>query len=541
MLGYDMGTDPVLRAAMEEARDKGAPVASGKVALQAGDGIQHPGFVMFLPLYRYGAPLRGNAVDDRRLALVGYVFSPCRVDKLVESAAPREMRDVKVEVYDGRAVASDALLYDSAPAVAATGRFLQTTLLELGGQAWTLRFSATPAWEAAVVSNQPRMLLLAGGLISLLLAVAGWSFSVTRSHSKALERVNLALTSEVAERRRAEDELKNQQDHLEDLVRERTAELTVAEEKYRGIFENAVEGIFQTTPDGRLITANPALARMRGFDSVEEMIAATTNIAHHVYVEPDRREEFKRILEEREQRAGVRTRGLSPRRQHDVAVAQRPRRPRCHGSGALLRRQRRGHHEPQAQRGQRPAPDPGRGGAPASRGGARRDRGSARGAQDLGGGARGKQPDHGAPGRDGRPAADLRDLRESRKVAATQLQRIFESDDGALYLLEPAHGRLALAASWGRQAPAAELFGPDDCWAMRLGRPYTVEADAGGHIATTSKPKAPPTPVCRWSRKATRWGCCTSAARSSARSSRAGRCCTSLPESGAGPRQRAPA
>ena len=41
------------------------------------------------------------------------------------------------------------------------------------------------------------------------------------------------------------------------------------EQKYRDIFENAAEGIFQTTADGRFITANPALAHMLGFSSAD--------------------------------------------------------------------------------------------------------------------------------------------------------------------------------------------------------------------------------------------------------------------------------
>ena len=71
-----------------------------------------------------------------------------------------------------------------------------------------------------------------------------------------------------------------------------------AEKKYRDIFENAVEGIFQTTRDGRFITANPALARMFGFETPEELIRERADISLQHYVEPQRREEFKRLLEE---------------------------------------------------------------------------------------------------------------------------------------------------------------------------------------------------------------------------------------------------
>src|ERR687894_719441 len=68
-----------------------------------------------------------------------------------------------------------------------------------------------------------------------------------------------------------------------------------AEEKYRSIFENAVEGIFQTTVDGRFLTANPAMARMLGYESPEELLGAISNIRDQLYVELGRREEFYRL------------------------------------------------------------------------------------------------------------------------------------------------------------------------------------------------------------------------------------------------------
>jgi PAS domain S-box-containing protein len=68
-----------------------------------------------------------------------------------------------------------------------------------------------------------------------------------------------------------------------------------AEEKYRSIFENAIEGIFQSTVDGRFLTANPAMARMLGYESPEELLGVISNIKDQLYVEPGRREEFYRL------------------------------------------------------------------------------------------------------------------------------------------------------------------------------------------------------------------------------------------------------
>ncbi len=75
-------------------------------------------------------------------------------------------------------------------------------------------------------------------------------------------------------------------------------QLEEAEAKYRSIFENAGEGIFQSTPDGRYITANPALARIYGCDSPEEVTAKFTDIERQLYVDPARRNEFLRSIEE---------------------------------------------------------------------------------------------------------------------------------------------------------------------------------------------------------------------------------------------------
>src|SRR5215208_6769448 len=68
-----------------------------------------------------------------------------------------------------------------------------------------------------------------------------------------------------------------------------------AEEKYRSIFENAVEGIFQTTVDGRFLTANPAMARIFGYESPEEMLGTISDIGDQLYAEPERWEEFYRL------------------------------------------------------------------------------------------------------------------------------------------------------------------------------------------------------------------------------------------------------
>ena len=71
-----------------------------------------------------------------------------------------------------------------------------------------------------------------------------------------------------------------------------------AEQKYREIFETAIEGISQSSPQGRIITANPALATMMGYGSPEELIAAIQDASQEMYVDPKRRADLVRLLEQ---------------------------------------------------------------------------------------------------------------------------------------------------------------------------------------------------------------------------------------------------
>ncbi|MEQ8755667.1 MAG: response regulator [Coleofasciculus sp. G1-WW12-02] len=134
-----------------------------------------------------------------------------------------------------------------------------------------------------------------------------------------LEAANQALETQIRDRQQAEAEVRSLNAQLEERVNERTKELQQvnhqladqiqerihaedalrqAEEKYRSIFENAVGGIFQTTLDGRYLSANPALARIYGYASPDELINHITDVEHQLYVNPSQRREFIRLVHE---------------------------------------------------------------------------------------------------------------------------------------------------------------------------------------------------------------------------------------------------
>src|SRR5579871_959022 len=75
--------------------------------------------------------------------------------------------------------------------------------------------------------------------------------------------------------------------------------LEEAERDYRSLFDNAIDGIYRSSLDGRQLRANPALVRLNGYDNEEDMLRSVNDIAKEWYVDPGRRAEFKHLMEAR--------------------------------------------------------------------------------------------------------------------------------------------------------------------------------------------------------------------------------------------------
>ncbi|MDD2701502.1 MAG: CHASE domain-containing protein [Sideroxydans sp.] len=142
--GYDMYSEPVRRAAMVQARDEYTVALSGKVTLvQETDKDVQAGTLMYVPVYRKGAPL--DTVPQRRAALQGWVYSPFRMNDLLEGVLARwddpTIRHIHMQVYDGADMNPDTLLYDSQ-----AGRpnpeplFSVAQHINFNGTLWTLHF-----------------------------------------------------------------------------------------------------------------------------------------------------------------------------------------------------------------------------------------------------------------------------------------------------------------------------------------------------------------------------------------------------------------
>ena len=194
-----------------------------------------------------------------------------------------------LKIYDPQA--PDITLYglgaDSAtqPALLA-GPVVFHSKLALGDRVWIAQF------QAAVLNLPPLLAFAPAGTLfgSLILtAVLAAYLNTTQRRARDVR----ALASSL---KRANHEL---QRRIDEHYRTAAA-LGDSERKYRDIYENAVEGIFQTSPDGRMLSANPALARIYGYDTPEEVLEALQDVSRHLYVDPSSRAEFVRLLEQQD-------------------------------------------------------------------------------------------------------------------------------------------------------------------------------------------------------------------------------------------------
>ena len=143
-------------------------------------------------------------------------------------------------------------------------------------------------------------------------------------------RLHEVLQDEIQKRQQADDALR------------------LAEHRYQSIFEHALEGIFQTSGEGQYIAANPALMKMYGYESFEELAAAVNNIATKLYVDPARRAEFVRLMRENGQVLHFESEVRRRDGDDDLDFGKRPVDPRRRGQLSLLRGHGGRHHRAEA-------------------------------------------------------------------------------------------------------------------------------------------------------------------------------------------------
>ncbi len=109
IIGFDMSTEPIRKAALEKAADSGEPAATGKINLNPEDEINtEPGFFIYLPIYKNNEI--PNSVEARRKNLVGYIFSPFGAyEFLQEIQKTASASDISLKIYDGESKSENLL------------------------------------------------------------------------------------------------------------------------------------------------------------------------------------------------------------------------------------------------------------------------------------------------------------------------------------------------------------------------------------------------------------------------------------------------
>jgi PAS domain S-box-containing protein len=200
--GFDMFSEPTRHAAMEWARDSGKTTVSGKVKLvqEAGKDVQ-AGFLMYLPVYRGSSPQ--NAAQ-RRAALLGYVYSPFRMNDLMQGLLGKSTNDIALQIFDDAGMAESSLMYNSHPEHAKeTSLYSDMQEIEINGRVWTLHFSSLPLFESTVNRVTPIVVAASGLSLTLLVALLFWSVLNTRARAHAMASTMTASLVEQKERLRS--------------------------------------------------------------------------------------------------------------------------------------------------------------------------------------------------------------------------------------------------------------------------------------------------------------------------------------------------
>ncbi len=215
MIGMDAGADPARRAAAEKARDSGQAVITSRINLGKPGSPSENGMIMLLPVFRNGSPT--STVAERRANIVGWVYARFVTTRLMGAVLQDNGAELRFEVLDRARQESETLIFSSdQTALAKTNsrppRFSVTNPLEVGQRLWLLRYTSTPAFNAAAPRSSEMFVAGGGGIITLLLFAIALSLSTTRARAMAMaydltvamRNANAGLQKEIDDRQRGE-------------------------------------------------------------------------------------------------------------------------------------------------------------------------------------------------------------------------------------------------------------------------------------------------------------------------------------------------
>lgn len=224
-LGFNISTNPIMRKAIEKARDSNKTILTDRVTLvQEGTPETSTGFVMYSPIYEKNLPV--NTIDERRVAIKGWAASSFRMINFMKSILDQPNSDVHnqlhLKIYDGENISSESLLYDNKNNLNKNGvEFAANSLLlpiDLNGKKWTLQFTQLKVTPNFV--SMPFIVLIGGIVISFLLSFLMYSLFNTALFAK---RIAKKLTIDLLNKN-------NELVTINELLNESHSELKIAKE-----------------------------------------------------------------------------------------------------------------------------------------------------------------------------------------------------------------------------------------------------------------------------------------------------------------------
>ncbi len=193
--GYDMYSEPTRRKAMEQASDYDIAALSGKVVLvQETDKDLQAGTLMYVPVYRKGMPI--NTTEERRTAILGWVYSPYRMADLMQGILGSRNLKIHLKIYDNNDISQNSLLFDNQgkDTIGHNDNSFETLTIPIvfNGKKWTLQFSKENG-QFAYFENKVLGVLLSGFIISLLLFSLSLSLSNTRLRAQQIKESEIKL------------------------------------------------------------------------------------------------------------------------------------------------------------------------------------------------------------------------------------------------------------------------------------------------------------------------------------------------------------
>ncbi len=230
VLGLDIGFEANRRAAAERARDLGVPALTKKVVL-AQDTKNQAGFLLLIPVYK--TKLIPSTLEERRKNFQGWVYAPFIGKEFLRDLINISKHQLDFDVYDGRKVIPDNLIYQSSEK-AGSDTFIKKTKTQFAGRTWTIIWKGSENFKPPASLSLAFIVLCMGSLFSIFLYFA---------------LKHLLRSKEIIARE----------------VESRTRELADSESYQRAILHNTVDGIFTINEDGIIQNFNPAAELMFGY------------------------------------------------------------------------------------------------------------------------------------------------------------------------------------------------------------------------------------------------------------------------------------